>query len=40
LVKIDAGETEKLLGYKFRSYGEQVVGVVSQYLELKGVEVA
>ncbi|KAK5048954.1 hypothetical protein LTR84_005375 [Exophiala bonariae] len=36
--KIDASETARLLGIDFKSYEEQVVGVVRHYLELKGVE--
>ncbi|KAH6662296.1 hypothetical protein B0J14DRAFT_525334 [Halenospora varia] len=38
--KIDASRTEKVFGFKFQSYEEQVKTVVKQYLELSGVPVA
>jgi nucleoside-diphosphate-sugar epimerase len=37
---IDASETGKMLGIEFKSYEEQVVSVVTHYLELSGVEAA
>lgn len=38
--KVDASRTEKVFGWKFASYEEQVKSVVRQYLELLGEEVA
>jgi nucleoside-diphosphate-sugar epimerase len=38
--KIDASRTEKVFGFKFLSYEEQVKSVVEQYLTLLGEEVA
>ncbi|KAK3646878.1 hypothetical protein LTR56_008366 [Elasticomyces elasticus] len=39
-VAIDVSETEKLTGIKFKSYEEQVLSVVKQYLDLIGAEAA
>ena len=38
--KIDSSRTEKVFGFKFQSYEEQVKSVVKQYLELVGEVVA
>lgn len=38
--KIDASRTEKIFGWKFQSYEEQVKSVAKQYLELLGEKVA
>ena len=38
--KVDASRTEKVFGFKFQSYEEQVKSVVKQYLSLLGVEAA
>ncbi|EHK96112.1 NAD(P)-binding Rossmann-fold containing protein [Glarea lozoyensis ATCC 20868] len=38
--KVDASRTEKVFGFKFLSYEEQVKSVVEQYLTLLGEEVA
>ena len=38
--KVDASRTEKVFGFKFQSYEEQVKSVTKQYLELVGAEVA
>ncbi|KAK5686001.1 hypothetical protein LTS10_002114 [Elasticomyces elasticus] len=39
-VAIDVSETEKLTGIKFKSYEEQVLSVLEQYLGLVGAEAA
>ncbi|KAH8650626.1 hypothetical protein BGZ60DRAFT_421451 [Tricladium varicosporioides] len=39
-IKIDASKAEKVFGFKFQSYEEQVKTVVKQYLELSGIPVA
>ncbi|RDW73281.1 NAD(P)-binding protein-8 [Coleophoma cylindrospora] len=39
-IKVDASRTEKVFGFKFLSYEEQVKSVTKQYLELLGEEVA
>jgi hypothetical protein len=38
--KVDASRTEKVFGFKFQSYEEQVKSVVDQYLGLLGEEAA
>jgi len=38
--KVDASRTEKVFGFKFQSYEEQVKSVAEQYLELVGAPVA
>lgn len=38
--KVDASRTERVFGWKFATYEEQVKSVVTQYLELLGEEVA
>jgi nucleoside-diphosphate-sugar epimerase len=38
--KLDASRTEKVFGFKFQSYEEQVKSVAKQYLELVGAPVA
>jgi len=39
-VGVDTSESEKLLGWKFKGFEEQVSSIVEHYLELKGVEAA
>ena len=34
LLKVDAGKAERIFGFRYRSFEEQVVDVVGQYLEL------
>lgn len=34
--KVDSSRTEKVFGFKFASYEEQVKSVTQQYLELLG----
>ncbi len=39
-VNVDTSESEKLLGWKFQGFEDQVGSVVGHYLELKGADIA
>jgi nucleoside-diphosphate-sugar epimerase len=38
--KVDSSRTEKVFGFKFQSYEEQVKSIIMQYLTLLGEEIA
>ena len=38
VLKVDARRTEQVVGFRYKSFEEQVRSVVEHYLELKGVK--